>query len=109
MREDVSPSTVLTTISASDQDSGSNGAVSFSLVSSTGPTGLFTVSPAGIVRVTSSLDRENTPQYSIQVGMIITICYQITSLCHPRALSDTSDRWRLSPTLSCCCADNHCH
>ena len=78
VREDVSPFTVIATITASDADTGPNGAVSFSQVSSTGPTGLFTVSAAvsapgtyaAAVTVTGSLDREDTPQYSIQVSRL---------------------------------------
>ena len=105
VREDVIPFTVITTISATDADSSTNGAVSYSQVSSTGPTGLFTVSPTGIVTVTSSLDREDTPQYSIQVSYhACTIDYQSYAL----SPSDESDRWRLSLSLRYCCSAHLC-
>ena len=69
LREDTSPS-VVTTLTASDADSGTNGAVTFSQISGTG-LGLFSVSANGVVRLTGSLDREEITQYSIQVSTTI--------------------------------------
>ncbi|KAI6653482.1 Protocadherin Fat 4-like [Oopsacas minuta] len=66
VREDSNPSAV-GTIRATDADSGVNGDVRFTQISSTAPIGLFTVSLLGMVRLTGPLDREDTPHYSIQV------------------------------------------
>ena len=69
LRENTSPS-VVTTLTASDADSGTNGIVTFSQISGTG-LGLFSVFDNGVVSLTGSLDREETTQYSIQVGTTI--------------------------------------
>lgn len=78
MREDTSPS-VVTTLTASDADSGTNGAVTFSPISGTG-LGIFSVSESGVVRLAGSLDREETAQYSIQVSTTIVDVSTILSL-----------------------------
>ena len=69
--ENVDIGTSLIRVEATDQDSGPNGQVRYSIDSSTGPEGQFRIDPVtGVVRVNKPLDYEATP--TIRLGLAAT-------------------------------------
>ncbi|XP_055365580.1 neural-cadherin-like isoform X2 [Betta splendens] len=65
--EDVTVSTSVTQVVATDSDSGQNGEVSYSILPQSDPYGHFTVSQAGVVTVARTLDRETVAGYELVV------------------------------------------
>ncbi|XP_069799159.1 protocadherin-20-like [Dendropsophus ebraccatus] len=70
IEENNAPGDILLTLSASDRDSGSNGDVSYYLLSNDDPSEFSIDSSSGILRASISLDREKKPSHSVQVVAI---------------------------------------
>ena len=67
--ENISPGSMILTVSANDSDSGSNGAISYSIISIIPSNHAFSIDPTtGIIVSTSNLDFENISRYEIQVA-----------------------------------------
>ena len=67
--ESASPDSLVGTLNATDSDIGSNAALSFSIAVATPSAAAnpFTINDNGQLTVTGSLDRESTPEYTVEV------------------------------------------
>ncbi|KAK7465106.1 hypothetical protein BaRGS_00037727, partial [Batillaria attramentaria] len=65
--EEAQPGTIVMTVSATDQDQGTNGQFKFHLDDSSNTFNITTDGSVGIIKVVGQLDRETTDRYTLQV------------------------------------------